>query len=600
MTTRPPADGSAPGPDAEQGDGVTPPPPAAASVPPPGLPTGTTEPASPLDPTPPTTATTDADTWAPPVPPADPFLAPPAEPPGAPHPDPFLAPPPDPHPAPPGAFPPPATAFPPPTGAFPPPSTAFPPPTGGYPGPYPSGQQPFPPDPPRDNRRPLLIGGAVLAAAAMVGGAFLLLGNDEPDLQWQGEGIDEPEATLDAAEQALAELVEDRHGALHDDGRCYFSLPGDETVKDVNEYVRCGPVLFVDGDPDEPYLSYPLSLSDEGGTTLVVGDRPVTPEPTALDMGERLSRPDGAAAPDGNGGLEAPDPPPAAEDVLGAIDVGASTVGTPPEGAKIGALNASYELTALGTIDRYGRGDDARSPADGHQLIAFKVSTGPGETPAPTASPTVQVQVDDGEPRDVGTIIDGSSPVVMSVPDDAASVDLVVTDAETEQRLSLLDGTPGDGNIQVLTRANREQTLGTVHEVSATGRDGSGSASVTGTITVRAVYLDWFLYDDPSKRPSTPQTAYLVLELEYAWVGVEPVDAGLSHQPFSVVLPDGQVLPATNLAPDPTSGVIVAIEVPADFTTGTLQIGGVDQQATGLTIDFGGNVYSTPLSIAAG
>jgi hypothetical protein len=45
---------------------------------------------------------------------------------------------------------------------------------------------------------------------------------------------------------------------------------------------------------------------------------------------------------------------------------------------------------------------------------------------------------------------------------------------------------------------------------------------------------------------------------------------------------------------------VIAIEVPADFTTGTLQIGGVDQQPTGLTVDFGGNVYSTPISIPAG
>ena len=162
--------------------------------------------------------------------------------------------------------------------------------------------------------------------------------------------------------------------------------------------------------------------------------------------------------------------------MLGAIDVGPSTVGTPPEGAEIGALNASYELTALGTIDRYGRGDDARSPADGHELLAFEVSTGPGELPLPTATPTVQVQVDDDEPRDVGTIIDGSSPVVMSVPADAESVDLVVTDAETTQRLSLLDGSPGDGNIPVLTRDNREQMLGTALVVRSAvlGADADG------------------------------------------------------------------------------------------------------------------------------
>jgi hypothetical protein len=210
------------------------------------------------------------------------------------------------------------------------------------------------------------------------------------------------------------------------------------------------------------------------------------------------------------------------------------------------------------------------------------------------------VQVDDGEPRDVGSLLDGDAPVVMSVPDDAASVDLVVTDADVEQRLSLLDGTLGEGNLQVLARSNRTQTLGTAHQVSVTGRDANGSAAVTGTITVQAVYLDWFLYADPSKRPSTPQTAFLVVLLDYAWVGVEPADAGLTDQPFSLALPDGQVLPATNLAADPQSEAIIAIEVPADFTTGTMQIGGVDQQPTGLTVDFGGSVYSTPISIPAG
>jgi hypothetical protein len=359
-------------------------------------------------------------------------------------------------------------------------------------------------------------------------------------------------------------------------------------------------VLFVDGDPDEPYLTFALSLAGEDDTTLVVEDRPTEPEPSALDAGERLQRPDGASAPEGNGGLETPEPPEAAEDVLGAIDVGPSTVGTPPEGASIGSLNASYALTALGTIDRYGRGDDARRPAEGHQLIAFDVATGPGEVPSPTATPTVHVQVDGGELRDVGSIIGGSSPVVMSVPTDAESVDLVITDAETEQRLSLLDGTPGDGNIPVLTRTNRTQTLGTAHQVSVTASDATGSAPVTGTVTVQAVFLDWFLFDDPSKRPSSPQNAFLVVQLDYAWVGVEPADAGLTNQVFSVALPDGQVLPATNLAGDPTSQAIIAIEVPAGFTTGTLQIGGVDRQPTGLTVDFGANVYSTPISIPEG
>jgi hypothetical protein len=196
--------------------------------------------------------------------------------------------------------------------------------------------------------------------------------------------------------------------------------------------------------------------------------------------------------------------------------------------------------------------------------------------------------------------MDGASAIVVSVPEDAESADLVVTDAEVTQRLSLLDGTPGDGNLRVLARTNRFQAVGAAHRVAATGRDAGGSASITGTITVEDVSLQWFLADDPSKRASRPDAALLVLHVTYAWSGVEPAHAGLTPQAFTLALPDGRVVEATNLAADPDSEAIVALEVPASFTTGTLHIGGVDRQPSGLAIDFGANVYDTEISIPAG
>jgi hypothetical protein len=451
---------------------------------------------------------------------------------------------------------------------------------------------------PGSRRVPLLIGAGVVVLLAVAG--VVVLRDDPPDLLWEGEGIDEPEATLEDAEAAVSVLVDDRHGALHDDGRCYFALPEDEDVKDVEDHVRCGPVLFVDGDADEPYLSFPLTASEDGGDLrLEVGDRPVEPEPTALDPGERLERPDGRQPPDGNGGLEPPDPPPAADDLLGAVDMGPTSIGTPPEDAAIGSLNGSYALTALATIDRYGVGDGARRPAEGHQLIAFGVAEGLGEIAVPTSTPTVEVQIDEEEPRDVSDLVGQGTPVVVSAPDDAEAVDLVVTDGSIEQRLSLLDGTPDAGNLQVLTRTNRSQVLNVSHQVRGTASDALGSGPVTGTITVESVHLDWFLRDDPSKRPSSTDAAYLVVVLAYNWSGITPSDGGLSDKAFVLELYGGRRINATNLASDP-EGVIVAVEVPADFTTGTLHIRGVDQQPTGITIDFGTNVYSTPISIPAG
>lgn len=476
---------------------------------------------------------------------------------------------------------------------------AMPPPPGGYPPPPPVGGA----TPARTNNSGLLIGGGVVLAALLAAGGFLVLRNDEPALRWQGQAIAEPDTTLEDAEGVLDSLVDERHGALSDDSRCYFSLPQDEDVKDVNDHVRCGPVLFVDGDASEPYLSFPLTASGgegEGDLRLAVGDQPVEPEPTALDTGERLVRPDDQQAPEGSGDLEPPEPPPAADDLLEAVDLGPTSTGTPPEGASIGSLNASYELTELATIDRYGVGDSARRPADDHQLIAFNFSQGPGEGLAATGVPAVEVQIDDETPRDVADLIDGGDTVVVSAPEDAESVDLVVTDAEVQQRLSLLDGTPAAGNLRVLTRTNKTQTVGAVHQVAATGTDAVGSVPVTGTIKVSSVHLGWFLQEDPTKRAANGDVALLVPVLDYNWVEITPPDAGLSQEAFTLTLPDGRTLPAFNLAPDPVNEAIIVFEVPADFTTGTLNIGGIVPQPGGVAVDFGANVYQTPINVPAG
>lgn len=56
-----------------------------------------------------------------------------------------------------------------------------------------------------------------------------------------GQGIAEPEATLEDAERAVDPVVEDRNGAQDDDTRCYFALPADDDVKDVEDQLRCAP-----------------------------------------------------------------------------------------------------------------------------------------------------------------------------------------------------------------------------------------------------------------------------------------------------------------------------------------------------------------------
>ena len=482
-----------------------------------------------------------------------------------------------------------APAFPP-SGGYAPPSGGLPPPgssTGGRVG-------------LGTDRRRVLIGGGVLLVVLLAIGGFLVMRGDGPRFEWQGEAIAEPQVVLEDAEAIVETLVDERRGAWGEDSRCYFSLPDDEHVKDVDDRVRCGPVLFVDGDPDEPYLSFPLTAAhDDGNLRLEVGERPVDREPTALEPGERLGRPDDRRQPEGAGGLEPPEPPPAPDDLVGVVDLGPTSTGTPPAGAVIGSLRARYELTVLTPIDRYGRGDTARRAADGYRLIAFDVSQGPGEIGG-DGNPTVQVQIDGETPRDATDLIDGDNPVVVSAPEDAESVDLVVIDGDLVQRLSLLDGAPDTGNLRVLSRTNRSQAIGQTHEVAVTGTDATGSLPLTGSIEVAELRLVWALPEDPTKRASSAETALLVAVLNYNWQNVTPSDGGLAEQAFTLALPDGRVVPAVNLAPDPVNEVVVAFEVPADFTEGTLSIGGTSSQPGGLTIDFGANVYQTAISIPAG
>jgi hypothetical protein len=448
-------------------------------------------------------------------------------------------------------------------------------------------------------RRRLLVGSGLVVAALLVA-AVLVLPDDAPDLEWQGQDIDLPGETLEEADAIFDALVDERHGARHDDSRCYFGVP-DGQPDQVDDRVRCGPVLFVDGDPAEPYLSFPLTESDAGtGVRLTVDDQPVEPDPAAVPADVDLIRHDGKRPPSGAGGLEPPEPPPAADDLVDAVELGTTSLGSPPEGAAIGSLNASYELTGLATVDRFGTGDEARRAPEGHQLIAFELAAGPGETPLATGTPALSVQIDGGTPRDITAIAGSGGTIVVAAPDDAEQVDLIVTDAEVEQRLSLLDGTPAPGNLRVLTRANRGQQVGAAHQVTATGTDPAGSVPISGTINVESVHLDWFLREDPTRRAANGDVALLVVALSYNWVEITPPDAGLAEQAFTLAMPDGSTLPAVNLAADPASSVIIAFEVPADFTTGTLNVGGVATQPGGVSIDFGASVYPTAISIPAG
>ena len=257
-----------------------------------------------------------------------------------------------------------------------------PPPFGGR---RRSGPAPFPPAAPVPQRwrRGLFIAIGILAVLAIGAGAFVVLSGDDPEFTFDGEEFAEPEATLLAAEESMEALVEERHGQLVDDSRCYFSSPGGDDVdrkSDVEDFLRCGPVLFVDDDPDAPWLRYPMEDREDsdGNLRLEPLDDPESQEPEALEDDEILRRPDDLEPPPNDGGIEAPDPPPGEPDLFEVNDVEGVDLDS-IEAARIVSFTESIEVTAIGQPERIGRDDEARSAAEGQRLLAFEALLGLGE-----------------------------------------------------------------------------------------------------------------------------------------------------------------------------------------------------------------------------
>ena len=447
----------------------------------------------------------------------------------------------------------------------------------------------------------VIVGVAAVVALAAVT-AFLLL--REPPLTFDDREIAEPEQVLADGEETIDGIVESRNGASNDATRCYFSLPeGESSV--VDPFLRCGPVLFVDGDPDEVYLSLPFTARAESAdpVALEVAAEPESPEPSGLDPGETLRRPDGVAPPEGAGGLEVPPPPPVEAGFFAVQPLDGIELEDPGADAIIVSFSRSYRLSGLGQPDRFGSGDEARRPADDERFVAFQVDIDLGEGTS-AELPTVEVQVGADPPRplpeaapaEIGTV-----GMIISVPDDSDAVDLVVTEVGVQQRLSLLTGEPAVQNPSVLRRDNRSQTLGASQALPFTvSAPGFISESFAVTPTIQDVDLFWFFGANGTIHPADPQRAYLVVGVDYVWPPEIDPNTGLDTPFWTLTLPDGAVIGGVNVNDDPANLVTIAFDVPADFTDGTITVGGIHTFPTNETFDFGANQLVAPVSIPPG
>jgi hypothetical protein len=457
-----------------------------------------------------------------------------------------------------------------------------PPNAGGYPPQYP------PPARSR-RRRPLIIGlVAVLVAGLLTGGYFVFLkGDDAPKLTYQGAKIKDASSVLKSAEQSLASVVQKRHGAKGDDTRCYFAVlktqPSGAKKTDIDTNLRCGPVLFVDGDPANQYLKFALTRSGTGKPAeLTVATSPLTDVPVSADD-VTLQRPDGKEAPSGAGGLKVPDPPAAAADSILATDLGSTTVPDAPKGAVLGSWSGGIALTNLGPVTRYGKGDDARSAPSGQKLIAFATTGALGNDLTSTdltSSATVSVDGHSGHPIPDAT---SGEYVVVAVPNNARTVDLVLTDKGLKQSISLLDGKPGTSNVLVLARKNREtDTRRTARAIftfspSVVFSDNTTGTSENATVTFRLADLT-YRNTDQTKTATASSHGKAIMHVAMTYVAAH--DSGTFGFPAGLLTftpTGGTPVHARNISP--TAGRIYNVfEVPGNVTTGTLTLSGAVTQ----------------------
>lgn len=469
-----------------------------------------------------------------------------------------------------------------------PPSWPGPAPAGDYPAPYAGGTGR------RRGNRPLILGLVVLLAAGLLtGGYFVFLRGDAgPSFTYSGARIKDPSAVLAGAESRLAAIVSERHGAKSSDTRCYYAVPKHpaEGAKktDIDANLRCGPVLFVDGDIARQYLSFPVTTSGSGGTvTLTSAATPLQADPEAAPSDLELGRPDGKSAPAGPGGLKAPVPPAADADSIVAVEPGLATLPAAPGGAVMGSWSGGVTLTKLGPVDRYGMGDDARSAPAGQKLIGFATTSAVGDDGTSLdLTSSASVSVDGGPGRSVPETTAGQF-VVVAVPTAAKSVTLVLEDRGLKQSLSLIDGTPGSSNVLVLARKHRsvrqEKTSRTVFTFtpSVVFADGSSGGSEAAAVTFRYAELTYRNTDE--KKPltaSSPRKAIMHVSMTY--VGAhERSTFGFPAGLLTFTPAGGKPIRARNLST--TAGRIYNVfEVPGDVTAGTLTVSGaVTQPFTG-------------------
>ena len=446
----------------------------------------------------------------------------------------------------------------------------------------------------------------IIALAVLAGVGWYALRPSPPlVVTYMGIRVDNSAQLVTQGDAAFASYAHENHGAISAHSRCYFDRVGGAVRTDVSAALYCGPVLFYRGAAPALFLPFTLSpLGSTGGAriTLMLTPTPTPGQPVNLRRGANLERPDGRSPPRGADGLNPPGPPPAPANLLVQVDrADLPTIQAIPHPALVGGLVFDFVLDASGFVAQYGRDASTKSAPAGQRLLAFALHVTDGEATGAayqTGTPQVGLSVDDGAVRSLTLVIpsqdngqtDTTVYAVAAVSVGARSVDLVVSELDVTQRVSVLTGAPAPGNIEILQRPFADRLLN--HAVNGTLIATVTSEGHTFTADVRVevdgAYLGYFAQagswhaNGPNRALLTvtvcfrATSPYLNGEPGSCW----PVGAGaVSFTPGSGGLPIRAL----------DEGGDITFDVPASLTTGVLTIGG-SGTAEGVTVRFTGRL----------
>jgi len=412
---------------------------------------------------------------------------------------------------------------------------------------------------------------AVCVLGVLAGAGWLVVSpRHSRTLTSYGRPVSNAGSLLRQTETAMRRLVHARHGVLASGSRCYYAAVTDGLASvdgtAIGDRMLCGPVLFVDGDPSRPYLTYSLQASPAAGDRMRL--TVTSPDGDGISADPRpdgeLVRPDGQQPP-ARYRLRPPAPPPAIGDVL----TTAGTLGNPITPAAASAVmvgqQSGVRLVEYGFVSEYDWGDRARTAPPGYRLLAFATQSVPGELAA--QPPDLSVRVD-GEER--GPLAETSDYVVTAIPRHARQVELVLTDSGLKQSISLLTGRPNAENPVVTLRSHDRQQLDIARAVRVRLQTSTGTGVLTGTLTVRQVSLSYWAADGNCPRPDRAWLhvgAVLQLEGDKQPYGAEPAL-------LTVTVPGVGTRRLTNAAADPATRVDDVADVPASVTGGSLTFAG--------------------------